>query len=276
MCREQAEANADVLQAASQMAAPAAARRTTADMATQYMLGDLDSEPVTAHVHEQKAAAKATETGATSHVMPSGLQATAPAGHRSGAPEGVIQAQNYPSTASDRQHERIVPGMMTKHRATDVAYSQLKGEATAAEDEALQAETKALLAQDSPHAAYWDESPQAANQNCKAREQFPSKPSFNADDISISVMTGARELEPAATPASRAHANQEGASGRHAAIRHASLSRGRGGTGGQSPATVRSPLQSIQEEHGTKPSSACASSTGERCVSHHDALKPDC
>ena len=273
-CREQAEANADVLQAASNMAAPAATRRTTADMATQYMLGDMDSEPVTACAHEQQTAAKARRTGTTSQVMPSRLHPAAPAAHHSSTPKDLIQAHDYLTTASDRQHEDSKPGMMSKDNGTDIAYSQLDATVTAAEDEASQrqAETKALLAPDSPHAALWGDSPQAAQQSQQAGVQFSTKSSVNTDDISIYVTAGAHELESSAAPASRAHTSHREASGRHAGLTHASLSSGRGGVGAQSPATVRSPLQSVHEEHGTRPSSARASSTGKHCLSHHDAV----
>lgn len=259
--RQQAEDAADAVQADATNAAPAVARRATADMGTQYMLGDLDSEPVTVHAHEpHRAHAAANTRGAVnnSSVESAGLLGSASAAQHSHAPQGLIQAHDHPIRGVDRPSWQAESGMLTKHALPIVHYSDLEGAVTEDEASLKQAEATALLGIDRPRALSWDHNSRSARQHQQAANSSQAKHGASADDVSISVTAGGQEYVPAGTPASWTDMHQGRASSRHAepggnAPRAA---------GGQSPYDVRSPLQSTHEEHGIRSRSLRASSTG--------------
>ncbi|KAL3152956.1 hypothetical protein ABBQ38_011985 [Trebouxia sp. C0009 RCD-2024] len=138
------------------MAPPAVPRRTTADMATQCMLGDLDSEPFHAHAYQPHQAHAATSDWGmpfdNSSMETTGLLRTAPAAQHRHAPHGLFQAQDHSSSGTDRQSWQVESGMLTKHPLPGVHYSDLEG--TVTEDEAA----AHLSADPHPHAVPWGQS----------------------------------------------------------------------------------------------------------------------
>lgn len=262
-CREQAEATANVIQADSHNAAPAVTRRTTADIATQYMLGDLDSEPVIAHAHElHKAHAAANTHGFihNSNVESAGLLGSASAAQHRHTPHELIQAQDYPNRGGvDGPSWQAESGMLTKHALSVVHCSELEGTITAAEDEAAQ--KQALLGIDPPHAASWyDARPVKQHQQAMASQ---AKHGASTDDVSVSVTAEAHECMPAHNPGSWTDMHHGRASSRHAGPGGTGAPRGAVMTAGsQSPYAVRLPLHSIHEEHGIRAGSTSVSSSG--------------
>ena len=252
------------MQAESTGAAPAAARRATADMATQYMLGDLDSEPVTAHeLHKANAAANARGAVNNSSVESAGLLGTASAVHYRNAPQGLIQAHDHPIRGVDRPSWQAESGMLTKHALPIVHHSDLEGAITEDEASLKHAEVTALLGIDRPHAISWDQNCGPARQHRQAAGDSQAKHGFSADDVSISVTAGGHEYLPAGTPASWTDMHQGRASSRHAGAGGTGAPRGAAGAAGsQSPYNIRSPLPSTHEEHGSRSRSLRLSSTG--------------
>ena len=259
--RQQAEAAANVMQADSTNAVPVVARRATADMATQCTLGDLDSEPVTAHAHESHRAH--TAANARGHVNNSSVESTglfgpASAAQHRHAPKGLIQAHDHTIRGTDRPMWQAESGMLTKHALPVVHHSDLEGAVTEDEASQKQAEATALLGIDRPHVASWDQSSRLARQHQQTAGSSQAKHCVSADDVSILVTGGGQDYAPAGTPASWTDMHPGRASFIHA---------GPGGTapraaGGQSPCDIRSPLQSTQEEHGIRSRSLRPSSTG--------------
>ena len=260
--RQQAEAAADVMQADSSNAVPAVARRATADMGTQYMLGDLDSKPVTAQANELH---RAHDTGNArgpvnnSSVESAGLLGSASAAQHSHAPQGLIQAHDHPIRGVGRPPWQAESGMLTKHALPIVHHSDLEGAVT--EDEAAlnQAEATARLGIDRPHAFPWDHNPRPFKQQHQAAKISQAKHGVSTDDVSILVTAGGQEYVPAGTLASWTDMHHGRASSRHAGPECTAPR----AAGGQSPYDTRSPLQSTHEEHGIRSRSLRASSTGE-------------
>lgn len=264
-CRQQAEASDDAVQAGSTSAAPAAARRTTADMATQCVLGDLDSEPFTAHTHEShKAQAESSGWGPTenSSVESTGLSGTGPAAQIRHASHALIQAQDHPTRGTDRHPWRDESGMLTKHPLQGVHYSDLEGLVT--EDEAaLQAEATAHSGSEHRlHAAPWGHQAGPVQERQQAAMPGRPKQGISLDEVSISVTAGGYESAPNEPPASWSVTSQGRASSRHAGPGGPGGPRGMTAAGGQSPYAIRSPLQSVHEELGIRTNSRQASSTG--------------
>ncbi|KAL3152951.1 hypothetical protein ABBQ38_011980 [Trebouxia sp. C0009 RCD-2024] len=254
--KQQAEAHDNAVQAEHTMAPPAVPRRTTADMATQCMLGDLDSEPFHAHAYQPHQAHAATsEWGIpfdSNSMETTGLLGTAPAVQHRHAPHGLIQAHDHPTSGTGRQPWQVESGMLTKHPLPGVHYSDLEG--TVTEDEAA----ACLGAEPHPHAVPWGQSAGPVREHQQAAVPSHLKPGVSSDEVSISVTAGGLESAPTDSSTSWTVNSQGRASSRHA---------GPGGpgalvAGGHSPYAVRSPLQSIHEEHGIKPNSRRASSTG--------------
>ena len=290
-CRQQAEANIGAVQAAADTAAAVTTprnRRTTAETATQYMLGDLDCEPLDAYAHarqsqEAESLARASIDTRPTEDDPAGLYQDAPAGvYAKSAPPGLhgsaftglIQAQSEPLKAFDRGRKES-EGMID-HPMPDVRYSELEGTITAAEDEEMQRQAfdTALRGGDRPHdqqAQCW----QAAKQH-----QQPSLGAVQAHpvaSISVSVMAGATEVLPHGQLSSQAgfglESRADSPSAWHGIPGGRTAAESENGTGlnmrrvqlvGQTQASqrIRSPLQSIHEDHEIGPRSARTSATG--------------
>ena len=276
--RQQAEAAANVLQAESTSAAPAVARRATADMATQYMLGDLDSEPVSARAHElhgARTAANARGLVNNSSVESAGLLGAASAAEHRHAPQGLIQAHDHPVGGVDRPSRQAESGMLTKQALPVVHHSDLEGAVTEDEASLKQAEVTALLGIDRPHAPSWDNSG-PARQHWQAAGHSQAKHGVNADDVSISVTAGGQEYVPADTPASWVDMHLSRASAKHSGPGGTAPRAAVGAAGGQSPYDIRSPLQSTHEEHGIRSGSLRPSSAGRYHLDSCDEVAPAC
>ena len=179
-CRQQAQASKAALQAAADTVAAISTphkRRTTAETATQYMLGDLDSEPLTAFGHAQQrqeaqslarlsvgtfasdddqsgppesalsglhgeASAGLYRYAQTGHGhFPVGPHGHAPLGH---GLKGLIQAQSQPSKAFDRGREGFEAHKSSTHPMPDVKYSEIERQVTEAEDEEMQRQASVM------------------------------------------------------------------------------------------------------------------------------------
>lgn len=256
------------MQADHIIASPAVPRRTTADMATQCMLGDLDSEPFHAHAYQPHQAHAATsEWGIPvddSSMESTGLLGTAPAAQHRHAPHGLIQAHDHSTRGMDRQAWQVESGMLTKHPLSGVHYSGLEG--TVTEDEAVSQKHSEAAAHvgagPHPHAILWGHSAGPVREHQQAAVPSHLKQGVSSDEVSISVIAGGLESAPIDSSTSWTVNSQGRASSRHA---------GPGGpgapgstlvAGGHSPYAVRSPLHSIHEEHSIRPNSRRASSTG--------------
>ncbi len=287
-CRREAEASIGAVQAVADTVAALHVphtRRTTAETATQYMLGDLDSEPLTAHAHarqrqESQALARASIDTTASEEEPSGPFAHGPVGLHRHALAGLICAQGQPSRAFDRGHES---DRMSKHPLPEVKYSELEGTVTAAEDEEMLGRAAvALAAGNSPN----NQSYESVNQHQQSTLGTRQSPAgVSPDGISILVMAGSNDQQPGGTlssqadPGPQSHADTASAwhviSGGRTDGRTAlgyggeeGLDASRGRAGGQSmthPA-ARSPLQSIHEDHEMGHRSTRASSTGSSAI----------
>ena len=297
-CSQQAQASKAALQAAADTVAAISTphkRRTTAETATQYMLGDLDSEPLTAFGHaqqRQQAQSLARLSVGTSafdddpsgppESALSGLHGEASAGlfgcARTGhehlpvrphhAPsghglKGLIQAQSQPSKAFDRGREGFEAHKSSTHPMPDVKYSESEHHVTEAEDEEMQRQASVM-----PTPA--DAGPCGQQQSLSQPQPWGSwsnkqyqKPSSGArqagtapDDISILVMAGPQDTVPSGEMSDGR--NSPGFAGQTGL----DVSKGRAG-GQQMPShRVRSPLQSIHEDHEMGRRSGRASSTG--------------
>ena len=239
------------------MTAPGSARRSTADIATQYVLADLDSEPLSAHAHKHQRSHSPRTVRASkseSNVVSTRLAASEDI-RQLKSPQGLIKAQDLSSWPLHKHKDTA--GMLTEHPFPDVAYSELEGSATAMEDQALQqqAEVKALQGANPHRAAASAQTTKAAAGSQQAAQSSPAKAAVDAADISISVMAGSHDGVPPGNPTTWVDANW----GRASATHGAGAQRVKGSLGGQSPSAVRSPLHSVHEEHGMY---SRASSTG--------------
>ena len=246
-------------------------RRTTAETATQYMLGDLDGEPLTAHAHARQGqeawslARASLESTATedeslglcdaalsgkaslrlyAHTPAEhGLSHGGPRGHAlSGAPgkalTGLVQAQSQPSKAFDRAHEGSEGGPHTHHPLPDVRYSDLEGTVTAAEDEEMQRQASVTPSPGGsphdPHGQPWGLHPDK-QYHPSAHGALQNSAGATPDGISILVTAGHDITQSGGTSTMQA---------------------------GYALQRVRSPLQSINEDHEMGHKSARASGTG--------------
>lgn len=274
--RQQAEAGIGAVGAAAATMVAISSphkRRTTAETATQYMLGDLDGEPLTAHAHarqgqEARSLARASlESTATEDESPGlcdaalsgkaslrlyahtpaehGLSHGGPRGHAlSGASgkalTGLVQAQSQPSKAFDRGHEGSEVGPHTHHPLPDVKYSEIEGTVTAAEDEEMQRQAAIMspLA-NSPHGQPSPAQPRGLHPDKQyqpsAHGPLQNPAGATPDGISILVTAGHDIAQSGGTSIVQA---------------------------GYGLQRVRSPLQSIQEDHEMGHRSARASGTG--------------
>ena len=276
--REQTEAAANAMQADPTNAVPAVARRATADMATQYMLGDLDSEPVTAHARELHSAHAANVRGPVNHSSVESaevLGAASAAQHRH-ASHGLIQAHDHPIRGADRPSRQAESGMLTKHANPVVHHSDLEGAVTEDEASLKQAEVTALLGIDRPHPVSWDQSSRLARKHQQTAGSHQAKNSVSADDVSILVTAGSQEYAPSGNPASWTDMHKGKASSRHAGSGGTAPRAATGPAGGQSPYDIRSPLQSTHEEHAMRSRSLRPSSTGEYYLDSYGQVAPDC
>ena len=307
-CRQQAEASKAALQAAADTVAAISTphkRRTTAETATQYMLGDLDSEPLTAIGHAQQRqeaqslARLSIGTSASDYDPPgppdsalSGLHREASAGlhgyaqmghgHFPVGPhghallehglKGLVQAQSQPSKAFDRGHESFEGHRPSTHPMPDVKYSELERQVTEAEDEEMQrqASVMPLPAGAGPHGQQQPLSQSQPWGSWRNKQyQQPSSGTHQApagtppDGISILVMAGSQD------PVQGGDLS-DGRSGPRFAGQ-AGLDGGKGRAGGQQMPShrVRSPLQSVHEDHGMGRRSGRASSTGDTLQTAH-------
>ena len=307
-CRQQAEGSKAALQAAADTVAAISTphkRRTTAETATQYMLGDLDSEPLTAIGHAQQrqeaqllarlsvgtAASVYDPSGPPESALPglhgeasAGLYGYAQTGHghlpvgpHGHAPpghglKGLIQAQSQPSKAFDRGHEGCEGHKTSTHPMPDVKYSEIEHQVTEAEDEEMQrqASVMPLPAGAGPHGQQQSLS-QSQPWGSWGNKQYhqPSSGTNQApagtapDGISILVMAGSQD------PVQGGDLS-DGRSGPEFAGQ-AGLDGAKGRAGGQQMPShrVRSPLQSIHEDHEMGRRSGRASSTGDTLQTAH-------
>ena len=255
------------MQAAANIAAPYNPHRTTADIATQYVLADLDSEPLGAHGHQQ------LEVQNRVAALRSGVQTDSPPTRPSGfasteqlrdSPEALTQAQDYPSRVSTSA--QADSHMLTQQYLRDTAYSLLEDTVTVAEVKAMhkQAESKALLGRSHSPDAHWvrNVNTQAAQQHQQAAGRVASKAADDTDDISILVTAACNEDALPESALQWTLSSPGNTSARRVGSGGVNPLRSRVGLGVASPYAVRSPLQSIHKEHSSRPSSARASSTG--------------
>ncbi len=303
-CRQQAEASKAALQAAADTVAAISTphkRRTTAETATQYMLGDLDSEPLTAighaqHRQEAQSLARLSVSTSASDYDPSGPPESAlsglhgeasaglyghaqtghgqlPVGPHGHAPsghglKGLIQAHSQPSKAFDRGPQGFEGHRSSTRPMPDVKYSELERQATEAEDEEMQRQASAMPmpAGAGPHGQQQSLS-QSQPWGSQSNKQYHQQPSSGArqapagtapDGISIIVMAGPQD---AGVPGGNL---SDGRSGPGVGDQ-IGLDGAKGRAGGQQMPShrVRSPLQSIHEDHEMGRRSGRASSTGD-------------
>lgn len=300
--RQQAEASKAALQAAADTVAAISTphkRRTTAETATQYVLGDLDSEPLTAIGHAQQRqeahslarlsigtfASDDDPSGPPESAL-SGLHGEASAGlygyaqtgyghyqvgpHGHAAPgnglKGLVQAQSQPSKAFDRGREGFEAHKSSTHPMPDVKYSEIERQVTEAEDEEMQrqASVMPLPAGAGPHGQQQSlsESQPWGSWSNKQYQQSSSgarqAPAGTAPDgISMLVMAGPQDPVPGGNVS-------DGRNGPGFGVQ-TGLDGSKGRAGGQQMPShrVRSPLQSIHEDHEMGRRSGRASSTGD-------------
>ncbi|DBA70723.1 TPA: hypothetical protein ACH3X2_012094 [Trebouxia sp. C0005] len=287
--RQQAQASKAALQAAADTVAAISTphkRRTTAETATQYMLGDLDSEPLTAFGHAQQrqeaqslarlsigtsasdddpswppesalsglhgeASAGMYGYAQTGHGhLPAGPHGHAPSGH---GLKGLIQAQGQPSKAFDRGRKGFEAHKSSTHPMPDVKYSEIECQVTEAEDEEMQRQASVMplpagagphgqrqsLSQSQPPGSWSNKQYQ---QSSSGARQAPIGTA--SDNINILVMAGPQD---AGVPGSNLSDGRNGPG--FGGPTGLDSSKGRAG-GQQLPShRVRSPLQSIHEDH---------------------------
>ncbi len=264
------------------------------------MLGDLDSEPLTAIGHAQQrqeaqSLARLSADTSASDYDPSGppesalsgLHGEASAGlygyaqtghgHFPGGPhghaplghglKGLIRNQSQPSKAFDRSHEGFEGHKSSTHPMPDVKYSELERQVTEAEDEEMQrqASVMPLPAGPGPHGQQQSQSQfQPWGSWGNKQYQQPSSGARQApagtapDGISILVMAGSQDAGvPGVSLSDGRHGpgfgDQTGLDG----------GKGRAGSQQMPCHRVRSPLQSIHEDHEMGRRSGRASSTGD-------------
>ena len=149
-CRQHAQASLGAVQAAASTVAAMTApqiRRTTAEQATQYVLGDLDSEPVAflpSHPYHQKRSTEPSFALPVTEEESIGLLSEGTSGQRGAAPGRHASRGQHSTALTGQQSPSIFPSKssnasrITKQPFSEISYSELESNVKAAEEDAKQ------------------------------------------------------------------------------------------------------------------------------------------
>ena len=270
-CRQQAQESVGAVSETVAAMTASHTRRTTAEISTQYMLGDLDAEPLTAHAHAWQ-----LQNANCLSIDSSGSEGE-PAGQQEDALAGLTQ------THTRNPHEGFDNDKLTQH---SLRSSRQEEAVTAANHD----QGNIPVSVDGKNFPSGQQCQPLAWGSANPPQKYPSGDGSSpagtpADSVSISVMAGSNDastgttagfgLEPQANSPPAWHGAPPPLSGRsrgravseYSADMGQDVSKGRAGRSYSMAPHAWSPLRSIQEDHDTTPKGVCCLSDSFVCHS---------